>query len=132
MEEIKAFFEGLGEILDKPIVIGGFSITILGVLALLVKMFLNAPKTKKINEIKIDLSATRKEQEKFVTKEEYNNLLDYTKKSNAFYEKLVNCVKNEGTKLQLKGELTELEEQAPKELVIVVEEKPKEKVITRF
>ena len=84
MEEIKAFFEGLGEILDKPIVIGGFSITILGVIALLVKMFLNAPKSKKINEIRIDLSATRKEQQNLVTKDEFNALLDYSKKKAIF------------------------------------------------
>ena len=132
MDEIKAFFEGLGEILDKPIVIGGFSITILGIIALVIKMFLNAPKSKKINEIRIDLSATRKEQQNFVTKDEFNALLDYSKKVSDFNYKVLDTIKKEGTKIALKNELAEIESQAPKELVVVVEEKPKEKVITRF
>ena len=90
------------------------------------------PKSKKINEIRIDLSATRKEQQNLVTKDEFNALLDYSKKVIDFDYKVLDTIKNEGTKIALKNELAELESQAPKELVVVVEEKPKEKVITRF
>ena len=132
MEEIKAFFEGLGEILDKPIVIGGVSFTIFGLIALVINMFLNRPKNKNIKKITIDLTATRNEQKNFVTKDEFNALLDYSKKVIDFDYKVLDTIKNEGTKIALKNELAELESQAPKELVIVVEEKPKEKVITRF
>lgn len=132
MEEIKAFWEGFKEILNHPLIIGGTSVTLLSAIALLVRLFLSAPNKKQIITIKGDLASVRKEQEQFITKEQFNSLVGYFEKQNAFSEKLVECVKNEGTKLQLKSELTELESQAPKELVIVVEEKPKEKVTTRF
>lgn len=132
MDEIKAFFEGLGEILEKPIVIGGVSFTIIGLIALIVNMFLNRPRNKNIKEIKIDLSATRKEQKNFVTKDEFNALLNYSKKVSDFNYKVLDTIKNEGTRLALKNELAEIESQTPKELVNEVEEKPKEKVITRF
>lgn len=132
MEEIKAFWEGFKEILNHPLVIGGTTFTLLGLLALLVRLFLSAPKKKQIITIKSDLASVRKEQEQFITKEQFNSLIGYFAKQNAFSEKLVECVKNEGAKLQLKGELAEIENELPKELVIVVEEKPKEKVITRF
>lgn len=132
MEEIKAFWEGFKEILNHPLVIGGTTFTLLGLLALLVRLFLSAPKKKQIITIKSDLASVRKEQEQFITKEQFNSLIGYFAKQNAFSEKLVESVKNEGVKLQLKGELAEIENELPKELVIVVEEKPKEKVITRF
>lgn len=132
MEEIKAFWEGFKEILNHPLVIGGTSVTLLSVLALLVRMFLSAPQKKQIITIKGDLASVRKEQEQFITKEQFNSLIGYFAKRNAFDEKLVESVKNEGVKLQLKGELAELESELPKELIIVVEEKPKEKVVTRF
>ena len=132
MEEIKAFWEGFKEILNHPLVIGGTSVTLLSVIALLVRMFLSAPRKKQIITIKGDLASVRKNQEQFITKEHYNSLIGYLAKRNAFDEKLVESVKNEGVKLQLKGELAELESELPKELIIVVEEKPKEKVVTRF
>ena len=132
MEEIEAFWEGFKEILNHPLVIGGTSVTLLSVIALLVRMFLSAPKKKEIITIKGNLTSVRKEQEQFITKEHYNSLIGYLAKRNAFNEKLVESVKNEGVKLQLKGELAELESELPKELIIVVEEKPKEKVVTRF
>lgn len=132
MEEIKAFWEGFKEILNHPLVIGGTSVTLLSVIALLVRLFLSAPQKKQIITIKGDLTSVRKEQEQFITKEHYNSLIGYLAKRNAFDEKLVESVKNEGVKLQLKGELAELESELPKELIIVVEEKPKEKVVTRF
>ncbi len=132
MEEIKAFWEGFKEILNHPLVIGGTSVTLLSVIALLVRMFLSAPQKKQIITIKGDLASVRKNQEQFITKEQFNSLIGYLAKRNAFDEKLVESVKNEGVKLQLKGELAELESELPKELVIVVEEKPKEKVVTRF
>lgn len=132
MEEIKAFFEGLGEILEKPIVIGGVSFTIFGLIALIINMFLNRPKNKNMKKITIDLTTTRKEQKNFVTKKDHNELLDYSKNICNFCYKMLDTIKNEGTKIALKNELAEIESQAPKELVVVVEEKPKEKVITRF
>ena len=132
MEEIKAFWEGFKEILNHPLVIGGTSVTLLSIIALLVRLFLSAPQKKQIITIKGDLTSVRKEQEQFITKAQYNSLIGYLAKQNAFNEKLVDCVKNEGTKAQLKCELAEIESEIPKELVIVVEEKPKEKVVTRI
>ena len=132
MEEIKAFWEGFKEILNHPLVIGGTSVTLLSVIALLVRLFLSAPNKKQIITIKGDLTSVRKEQEQFITKQQFNSLIGYFEKQNAFNEKLVENVKNESTKAQLKLELAEIESEIPKELVIVVEEKPKEKVVTRF
>lgn len=132
MEEIKAFWEGFKEILNHPLVIGGTSVTLLSVIALLVRLFLSAPNKKQIITIKGDLASVREEQEQFITKQQFNSLIGYFEKQNAFNEKLVECVKNENTKTQLKCELAKIESEIPKELVIVVEEKPKEKVVTRF
>ena len=132
MEEIKAFWEGFKEILNHPLIIGGTSVTLLSVIALLVRLFLSTPKTKQIITIKGDLASVRKKQEQFITKEQFNSLVGYFEKQNAFNEKLVENIKNESTKAQLKLELAEIESEIPKELVIVVEEKPKEKVVTRF
>lgn len=132
MEEIKAFWEGFKEILNHPLVIGGTSVTLLSVIALLVRMFLSAPQKKQIITIKGDLASVRKAQEQYATKEQFNSLVGYFAKQNAFNEKLIESVKNEGTKAQLKCELAEIESELPKELIIKVEEKPKEKVVTRF
>lgn len=132
MEEIKAFWEGFKEILNHPLIIGGTSVTFLSIIALLVRLFLSAPNKKQIITIKGDLASVRKNQEQYVTKEQFNSLVGYFAKQNAFNEKLVENIKNESTKAQLKCELAEIESELPKELVIVVEEKPKEKVVTRF
>lgn len=132
MEEIKAFWEGFKEILNHPLVIGGTSVTLLSVIALLVRLFLSAPNKKQIITIKGDLASVRKEQKQYVTKKQYNSIVGYFAKQNAFSEKLVENIKNESTKAQLKCELAEIESEIPKELVIEVEVKPVEKPKARF
>ena len=73
MEEIKAFWEGFKEILNHPLIIGGTSVTLLSVIALLVRLFLSAPNKKQIITIKGDLASVRKEQEQFITKQQFNS-----------------------------------------------------------
>ena len=77
MEEIKAFWEGFKEILNHPLIIGGTSVTLLSVIALLVRLFLSAPNKKQIITIKGDLASVRKEQEQFITKEQFNSLIGW-------------------------------------------------------
>jgi len=127
MEEIKAFFEGLKETLNTPIITAFGTTTILGVIALIIRMCLSAPKNKQISLISADLRQQKEMSGKFITKEQYNNVVGYLVELTYFTKNLTNTIKNEEIREDYKQKAQELEQKLPHEILEIVEEKPQEK-----
>ena len=132
MEEIKAFWEGVVEVLQQPIVIGGVSFTLIGLLWLIIRSALSMPKNKQITLLSSDLSDLRKNSDNYIDKDKYNLVIAYLEKLTYFTKDLLNTIKNEETREDFKRELAEIENTLPHEIVKVVEEQPKETKKPRF
>lgn len=131
VEEWKAFWEGAKEFFTQPIVFGGTSITLLGLIALIVRMFLTIPKNKQISSISRDMTTIKNERNNYVTINDYNALVDYSKRQAEFMLTMVSTIKNQTLREEYDKQAHELINNAPREIIIVVE-KPKEKEISKF